>query len=324
MRALTRIDAINAGALCAALIASALGAGSASGENRVRVEQVAPRSTAIAEVRMADGSRGVRDASGTPAPLRPYARVASASLIADHVLWELCEPERLVAISDRSKQSATYGYRHHARPAISSPAELEKILALAPDLLFINHFGDPRYTARLRERGIVVFDLGEMQGVSSLLESIEVIGTLLGRPERAAALARTFAERMRAVAADVPAARRPRGLYLSAYGKQLYGGALGTSYHDVLEAAGVIDVAAERYRGWPTFDAEQVLALDPDVLVTKQNMAGPLCAFPGLGQLRACRGRARVVELDAELTDDPGLPMLEVAEQLRTAVHGPR
>jgi len=320
----TRLDAVNAGALCAALIASAFGAGPANGANRVRVEQVAPRSSAIAEVRMRDGSRGVRDASGTVAPLRTYRRIASASLIADHVLWELCEPERLVAISDRSKQSATFGYRHTGRAAISSPAELELILALNPDLLLINHFGDPRYTGRLRERGIVVFDLGEMHGVSSLLSSIEVIGKLLGRPERAQALARSFDERMRAVAADVPAARRPRGLYLSAYGKQLYGGSLGTSYHDVLEAAGVIDVAAERYRGWPTFDAEQVLALDPDVLITKQNMAGPLCAFPGLDQLRACRGRARVVELDAELADDPGLPMLDVAEQLRTAVHGPR
>jgi iron complex transport system substrate-binding protein len=318
------LDAVNAGALCAALIASVFGAGPASSANRVRVEQVAPRSSAITEVRLPDGSRGVRDASGTVAPLRDYARIASASLIADHVLWELCEPERLVAISDRSKHSATFGYRHKNRAALSSPAELEPILALNPDLLFINHFGDPRYTARLRERGIVVFDLGEMQGVTSLLASIEVIGKLLGRPQRAATLARSFADRMRAVAADVPAARRPRGLYLSAYGKQLYGGALGTSYHDVLEAAGVIDVAAERYRGWPTFDAEQVLALDPDLLVTKQNMAGPLCEFPGLDRLRACRGRARVVELDAELADDPGLPMLDAAEQLRAAVHGPR
>jgi iron complex transport system substrate-binding protein len=316
----TRVDELNAGALAAALVASVLGAGPAGGTH-VRVEQVAPRASAIAEARMPDGSRGVRDASGTVAPLRRYQRIASASLIADHVLWELCEPERLIAVSDRSKQSPTFAYRHAARAGISSPAELEPILALHPDLLLINHFGDPRYTARLRQRGIVVFDLGEMEGLGSLLPSIAVIGKLIGHEARARTLADRFAERMRAVAADVPGAQRPRGLYLSAYGKQLYGGALGTSYHDVLQAAGLIDVAAERYRGWPTFDAEQVLALDPDVLVTKQGMSATLCAFPGLGMLRACQGRARIVELDPELADDPGLPMLDAAQQLRAAVH---
>ena len=323
---MTHIDGYNGAALLCALVISALGTGPASGGRAVRVEQIAPRSAAIAEVALPGGGRGVRDASGSVAPLRRYARIASASLIADHVLWELCEPERFVAVSDRSKQSPAFRYRHAARAGISSPAELEAILALHPDLLFVNHFGDPRYTERLRQRGIVVFDLGEMGGVSSLLPTIAVIGKLIGKDAGARVLGARFDQGMRAIAADVPPARKPRGLYVSAYGKQLYGGALGTSYHDVLEAAGVIDVAAERYRGWPTFDAEQVLALDPDVLVTKQGMAATLCAFPGLGQLRACRGAAgaRVVELDAELADVTGLPMLDAAQQLRAAIHGAR
>jgi iron complex transport system substrate-binding protein len=319
---MNRLDAWNLGALLAALVASVLGAGARDTAHSVRVEQVAPRSTPIAEVQLPGGGRGVRDASGTVAPLHAYQRIASASLIADHVLWELCAPERVVAVSDRTKASAAFAFRHTAQTGISSPAELEKIFALHPDLLFINHFGDPRYTARLRERGIVVFDLGEMEGLASLLPNIRVIGKLIGADTAARALADRFATRMRAVAADVPRARWPRGLYVSAYGKQLYGGTVGTSYHDVLTAAGVVDAAAERYRGWPTFDAEQVLALDPDVLITKHGMGKILCAFPGLGQLRACRGAARIVELDAELADDPGLPMLDVAEELRTAVHG--
>jgi iron complex transport system substrate-binding protein len=319
---MSKLDALNFGALIAALIASVLGAGARDASRTVRVEQIAPRSAQIVELRLPDGTRGVRDASGVVAPLREYERIASASLIADHVLWELCAPERLVAVSDRTKASPVFGYRHLAQAGIGSPADLERILALHPDLLFINHFGDPRYTTRLRERGIVVFDLGEMGGVASLLPNIRVIGKLIGADARARSLAERFAARMKAIASDVPRTRWPRGLYLSAYGKQLYGGTAGTSYHDVLGAAGVIDVAAERYRGWPTYDAEQVLALDPDVLITKRGMGTILCAFPGLAQLRACRGHARIVELDPELADDPGLPMLDVAEELRAAIHG--
>jgi iron complex transport system substrate-binding protein len=318
----TRTDAQNGSLLVLALAACITAASSGGARMQIRVEQLAPSVVPIAEVRAPDGSRALRDASGTLAPLRHYARIASTSLVADHVLDALCEPERIVAVSTLSKVSARLGYRYSDRTGLGSPTELEAILAQKPDLLIINHFGDPRFAARLRTHGVVVFDLGEMHGLDTLLPNIRTIGTLIGADERAEALARTFARRMRAVAADVPVERRPRALYLSAYGKQLYGGARGTSYHDVLEHAGLHDLAAERYEGWPAFDPEQVLAFDPDVLVTKRGMARELCAAPGLSALRACRGEARIIELEAELIDDPGLPMLEAAEELRTRVHG--
>jgi iron complex transport system substrate-binding protein len=243
-------------------------------------------------------------------------------LIADHVLWELCEPERLIAVTERTKDSAHFGYRHRGRAAIGSPADLEPILALDPDLLFINHFGDPRYAARLRERGITVFDLGEMRGVETLLPNIRVIGALLGDPARAEALAQSLERRLAAVAVGVPRDARPRGLYLSTYGKQLYGGGAQTSYDDVLRYAGLVNAAAPLHRGWPALGPEQVLSMDPEVLVTKRGMGAELCRFPGLERLRPCRGRGRIAELDTELIDDPGLPMLEVAEALHAQVHG--
>lgn len=320
---MTRADLGHGLLLAAALSASVLAATTGGARTEVRVEQVAPRVVPIAEITAPDGTRALRDASGTLAPLRRYARIASTSLVADHVLDALCEPERIVAVSTLSKASSHFAHKHAAQRGLSSPAELEAILALRPDLLVINHFGDPRFAARLRSHGIVVFDLGEMHGLDTLLPNIRILGALVGAQERAAALARSFERRMRAVAAALPAGQRKRGLFLSAYGKQLYGGARGTSYHDVLVHAGLIDLAADRYEGWPALDPEQVLALDPEVLVTKRGMAGELCAAPGLSALRACSGRARIVELDAELIDDPGLPMLDVTEELHALVYGP-
>jgi ABC-type Fe3+-hydroxamate transport system substrate-binding protein len=144
----------------------------------------------------------------------------------------------------------------------------------------------------------------------------------VGAPERARALGEAFERRLRAVAADVPSQARPSALYLSTYGKQLYGGGAQTSYDDVLRFAGLVNVAAAAHRGWPALGPEQVLSMDPDVLVTKRGMSRDLCGFPGLQGLKPCSGRGRIVELDAELIDDPGLPMLEAAEELRAQVHG--
>ncbi len=320
---MTRVDLHNGVAVLLALSASLLGAAGARREPQVRVEQIEPRAAKVAEVVLPGGGRGIRDASSAIAPLRRYRRIASASLVADSVLWELCAPERIVAVSRYSKDNPLLGYRYRGRAGIDSPADLEPILSLHPDLLLINHFGDPRYAARLRAQGVVVFDLGEMGGLDTLLPTIGVIGVLVGEPQRAAALATHFVQRLKAVASDVPRAARPRGLYLALYGKQLFGGARGTSYHDVLHYAGLID-AAERYHGWPALDAEQVLSLDPDVLVTRRGMAQSICNAPGLSQLRPCHGQGRIAELDPDLADDPGLPMLELAESLRAQIHGPR
>jgi iron complex transport system substrate-binding protein len=317
-----RLDLYNGVALVASMLASVLAAGGLHAPGQVRVEQVAPRARAIEAVVLPGGKRGIRDAAGEIAPLAQYRRIASASVIADHVLWELCEPERLIAVSQRTKESARFGYRHRERGAITSPADLELILALDPDLLFINHFGDPRYVARLREHGIAVFDLGEMRGVETLLPNIRVIGALLGVSERAEALAQAFERRLHAIAPGTAKGDRPRALYLSTYGKQLYGGAAHTSYDDVLRFAGLANVAAPLHRGWPALSPEQVLSLDPDVLVTKRAMGAELCGFPGLELLRPCRGQGRIVELDAELIDDPGLPILDAAEALHAQLGG--
>jgi iron complex transport system substrate-binding protein len=318
-----RADLGNALALAGAVIASVVAATQAGARTQVRLEQIAPRVVPIVETTLPDGTRALRDAAGVLTPLRRYQRIVSTSLVADHVLHALCEPERIVAVSAMSKASARFAHRHAAQQGIGSPAELEAILALHPDLLIINHFGDPRFAARLRAHGIVVFDLGEMHGLPTLLPNIRTLGALVGREAEADRLAISFERRLRAVASDLPAEQRQRGLYVSAYGKQLYGGARGTSYHDVLVHAGLRDVA-EGYEGWPAFDPEQVLQLDPDVLVTKRGMARELCAAPGLSALRACRGQARIVEIDADLIDDPGLPMLDAAEELHARVYGER
>ncbi len=315
-----RIGLLNGAAVLLAVVLSLSAAGRGA-ETHTRVAQVAPTTQAIETLTMPDGSPALRDAGGEVVPLRRYARIASVSLIADHILTEVCEPERVVAVTGRSKRSSHFGHLHGGRAALESLENLESILALEPDLLITNRFGDPRFAARLRERGITLFDLGEMRGLETLIPNIHAVAALAGHPERGARLAERLQRRMRAIARHVPDDARPRGLYLSLYGKQLFGGTRGTSYHDIITHAGLRDAAAERYEGWPALDAEMILALDPEVLITKANMGAPICNHPGMQQLRFCQPGGRIVELDLELVDDPGPPILEMAEILHQAVH---
>lgn len=125
------------------------------------------------------------------------------------------------------------------------------------------------------------------------------------------------------VAADIPRERRRRALYVSAYANQLLGGAAGTSYHDVLVHAGLIDAADGKYSGWPHYDPEQLIALDPELIVANEGTTKSLCLVGGLERLRACHNDgAGVISMPADLLGDPGPRMLEAAEALRALVYG--
>jgi iron complex transport system substrate-binding protein len=127
---------------------------------------------------------------------------------------------------------------------------------------------------------------------------------------------------MRAVAAGLGDRRRHTAIYVAAIGPAVYGGTVGTSYHDVLEAAGLVDAAAGRFRDWPAYSAEQVIALAPEHLVTKAGRGSALCHHPGLDRLGACQIAGGVIELPDALLDEPGPAMLDAAEALYQVVYG--
>jgi iron complex transport system substrate-binding protein len=247
-------------------------------------------------------------------------RVASSSSRADQILLRLLPRTSIVAVTEISRKNdpATYA----GLPTIASLDDVESILAVDPQLVIVNGFFDPRRVARLREAGLVVHDLGPLDDLDGFLADIRELGRLLEVEDRAERLAQSFSARMRQVAADVAKHERPRAMYLAEFGGKLYGGASGTSYHDVLVHAGLVD-AATQLEGWPELDPETVLALDPEILVTSTGMSAVVCRHVGLDALRACSGGGRTVEIEARHLGDPGLGMLDAAEALRRAVHGP-
>jgi iron complex transport system substrate-binding protein len=271
--------------------------------------------------RASDGVAGVEDAIGARVPVRPYARIVSASTIADQVLIELIEPQRVLAVSRhtlRTQKSPAYRDKigvEHAR-------DIETIIELRPDIVFINNFVDRRHVERLKDAGLNLFDLGVMRGLETLLPNIRQIADVLSVPEKGQALAADLVARLQEVSVDVPAAERRRGLYVGIHGDRLYGGAAGTSFHDVLLAAGLADVAAEAgFVGWPAFTNEQLLSLDPPWIITNPGTERSLCRHAGLGSLSACRlGQVRSIETD--LLTDPGLGMLRAAQAVHAAVYG--
>ncbi len=267
------------------------------------------------------GASTVADATGARVPVRNYQRIASASTIADQVLAQIVDPRRLLAVSGhtiRTQDSPVYADKvgvEHAR-------DIETLIELRPDIVFINNFVDRRHVERLKDAGLNVFDLGAMRGLLTLPANIRAVARVVGAPERGDALATKLLRDLEAVSDDIPIATRRRGLYVGIHGDRLYGGAAETSFHDVLVAGGLVDVASRAgYTGWPAFTNEQLLALDPPWIITNPGTEEALCSHPGLESLQACR-LGHVKSVDTDLLTDPGLGMVDAARAVRVAVYG--
>ncbi len=320
---MNRTTAANSALLFLALLGTlALGWPGSSPRARITRARTPSIAGAPARVALGDGAFAIADAAGHLVPLRRYHRIVSTNLVTDHLLLELCEPTRILAVSRAAAERKRDGFRYRGLATVDGFGPAEAMVALRPDLVLTNSFGSPGYADRLRDAGIQVFDLGELRGQRSLSYVALGLGELMGVPERAQRLMRDFGVRMRRVSARLGAQKPKRAMYLTTLGPDLQGGTRGTSYHDIMVAAGLVDIAAKDYRDWPAYSAEQVLALAPEIIVTREGFASGVCKYPGMDHAPPCRGQGRIVELPGELLDEPGLAMLEAAETLFGLVYG--
>jgi len=269
----------------------------------------------------AETSRSVEDAAGKLVAVRDYVRIVSTSTIADQVLVEVVDPSRLLAVSAHTLRGPD-ARRYREKIGVERARDIETIIELRPGIVFINSFVDERQVERLRNAGLTVFNLGVMRGVDTLLTNIEQIATVLAVRAQGNALAEQFMGELEAVSADLGPDERERGLYVGIHGDRLYGGTKGTSFHDILVAGGLDDVAEEAgFVAWPAYTNEQLLSLDPPWIITNPGTEETLCRHPGFAVLSACRA-GKIRAIDTHLLTDPGLGMVDAARAVRAAVYG--
>ena len=321
---MTRVDVLHASGL-ALVVASSLAIATQSARSPVPTVPAASRGERGEGVSLEGGaapgtpSTGLRtqppEGGQTQAPRVAPARIASATLVADGILAEIADPSRVVATTDWLDGGHPLGFRLAGKPRITVTGPVEPVLALRPDLLFVSDLRDAARVRRFEEAGVRVVDLGPVGGLAALDRAIETIATEVGAPGRGAALRARLQTRADALRARPDA--RPDALYLSAVGDTAWGGAAGTSYHDVLELAGFRDVAAAAgLTGWPQLSAEQLQTLDPPHLVGTTGVRVSVCGRSALARLRACGPGGHVHELPDRVVSDPGPGLLDAAEAL--------
>jgi iron complex transport system substrate-binding protein len=288
------------------------------GKDERLVQFSVPDEEAEAELRVPrtttdDGEPAIESADGAAVPIADYERILTATSMAADALLEFSSGEQIIAIPSLLAESK-FAYRYGTTETVDQLSNVERIVSLRPDLVVFHQITQTDVAARLRERGIEVLDLGSPTGAHAWANDVVTLGALLGHEERARQSARNYLRRLRAVADDVEEEDRPTAIVLSSYGEQFFGGASGTSYHDVLVYAGLKDAAAS-YNGWPQFNPEDIMQMDPEWIVTTEGMEEAICTHPVLEGLRACSGEdPQIIGVPEALFSDAGLRILDAAE----------
>ncbi len=228
-------------------------------------------------------------------------RVASLNLTADELLVEMLPPERLVAVTrwaDDADMSNVAG-RVPATAVRLPRADLERLVALRPDLVVVSEYTDADFLRLLEKSGLRSHRLSGLDTLAGIRVAIVELGEAVGTPEAAARLAARFDAVLGELARRLEGTKRPRVLYWA----DPHTAGSGTAIGALIEAAGGTNVAGELgLRGIVPLAGERAFAADPDVLLITRGSgaATALRGHPLLSRTRAVR-EGRVVEIPNRL-----------------------
>jgi iron complex transport system substrate-binding protein len=261
-----------------------------------------PPAASTAASRPGGFPRTVTDGAGRAVRLaaKPM-RIVSQTLGTDEILFALVPPERLVGLSPLAHDPK---YSNVVEIAASHPAPIidtaEDALRLKPDIVFVATYSRAEVVELLAATGAPVFRLANFDDLDGVMGNIRRVGEVVGEEAAAERLVQQMQTRLAAIAARRAGHARPRVLSYSGG----FTAGRGTSFDDIVRRAGGINEAAARgIDKFPKLNAEQVLAWDPDVIVSgylpgeADAVRARLRTAPGVAQTIAAR-RNQIVLLE--------------------------
>lgn len=208
-----------------------------------------------------------------------------------------------------------------------STPDLEKVVALAPDLVVAAPIHEKEAIPQLESRGLKVLALAP-KTVTGVMQAIELMGKATGTE----ASARRLTEEMKArigevttLVASLPAEAKPRVFYVLWYDPLMTVGP-DTLQGQLIEMAGGKNLFAD-LASYPTVDLEVLLQRQPQLIIAGVGHApsddAPLQWAKSEARLKdtdALR-QGRVFGIDADIVSRPGPRIIDALEEMLRLIH---
>ena len=204
-------------------------------------------------------------------------------------------------------------------PSVQSGYEtnIEQIIALQPEVVLVNTMNQTIEQAQMLEAAGIAVITSEATDIGGVYSAIEVIGKLTGKNDEAAAL---IAD-MQAAFAEVTKEDSGKTVYFEVSPLEwgLWAAGKGTFMDEIANILGLTNIFAD-VEGWAEVSEEQVLARDPDYIVTTAVYFGEgptpveeILGRPGWEDIKAVKNEA-VYNADSDEMTRPGPRLTDAAK----------
>lgn len=217
----------------------------------------------LAGVAAAAGIAAKDDAGNTVRLAAPARRIVTLAPSATELVFAAGAGARIVGTVDTSDYPPQA--RSVARVGDVHAIDLERIVALAPDLIVTWPYTTPAQVERLRARGIAVF-VADPKAIDGIAGDIERLGTLVGTSADADAAAAAFRRRIEALR-QRHGERKTLRVFYEIWDPPIYTIGGGHLISEAIALCGGENVFAALALPAPEVGVEAVLAARPDVIV---------------------------------------------------------
>lgn len=214
-------------------------------------------------------------------------------------------------------------------PVVNSGAgtNLEQIVALAPDVLITTTMAQSlEQIQALEDAGVIVVET-DADSLEGVYQSIALIGAVVGKEEAAAALVKEMQDTFQEIREKADHAERTIYFEVSPLQWGLWAAGKGTFMDELGEICGLTNAFSD-VEGWAAISEEQILARDPDFIVTTTMYYGEgptpveeIMGRAGWDMLYAVEN-GQVFNADNDQITRPGPRLMDAAKALYAFVSG--
>ncbi|CAJ36197.1 ABC-type transport system, periplasmic component [Methanocella arvoryzae MRE50] len=273
----------------------------------------------------------ITDAFGKTTTLdKAPERIVSLSAANTEVLFALGLGSKIVGTDDYSEYPPEAKNITHVSGY--SGVSYEKIIAVNPDVIFVEDIVGEEAVTSLKDKGFKVIEV-KNNNMSAIVETIELMGRATGTESNAAALIDDINARMDAInskTADLDESQKPTVLLVASYltGESIYVYGANTYGDDMIRLTGGINAAGD-VTEYKVMSTEAIIAADPDfiiipvdgVMTTQSSFDnfryGNESWMQGLSAVK----NGNVIQADGNVMMRPGPRMPDAALDIARAIH---
>lgn len=252
--------------------------------------------------------------AAAPAAAKPQ-RIVTTNVCADQLALALADRDRIVSVSRMAiePQISNFAALAHGLPV--NGARAEEIVELKPDLVLGDIYTGARATHLAQTLGVQIHMIGVGASLADIRQIIRDTAKVLGEDERGATL---IAE----MDARIARAKALAGATITALVYEPNGvtSGNGTLTHDVLQAAGLLNLAPKLLSGsYGAVPLESVVAAAPQLLILDDSYTGSSSRAQSIlhhPAFRSLEGKTALFNMPSRLWLCPGPWVAEAVERL--------